>query len=311
LGDGKLARPLEAASIAAGSGIAAPPIIQVLRVELRRNRCAVILSLAGHPLYRRGYRAGLGSRAPLREDIAAAACRLFLDHARTCCRQEDKAWSEPDSVMLPFAGSGTLAFELFLVSRRLPNCLFARPYAFESWLCHRPRATAWLRKRLVAEAGHSLAARGPLRVVALDRSEQEVVACQSNIERFGQALLAIPQGGGAFQAETRVGDFWQADLAELLPEGTGHVVLPLNPPYGRRLARSSLDVPRFYHALGRQVTNLAEAVRVGRALLSGCTLCPDEPAWRGFLAGLQHIRQRTYHFTQGGLDVRLCVFACF
>ncbi len=263
-----------------------------LNVRILHNLCRIEISLAGYPLWHRGYRASFHTVAPLREDIAQSAIRLSLFDA------------EADAILVPFAGSGTLLFEYLIASHRIPPFVFGRGYAFERFPAETPPSVGWMRQRHLEELASRISSAGHLAVRLIDRSEPAVESGRHNWERFGSLLAAARLPAIPLDLGFVCADVFSRPWREWLPAETEKVFLPLNPPYGLRLANVSTD--RLYRRIGRACTGFAESL--GAQHLSGFILCPTESSWRAFLGSSSRLTSTTSHFSQGGLDIRLCRF---
>jgi hypothetical protein len=83
------------------------------------------------------------------------------------------------------------------------------------------------------------------------------------------------------------------------------VFIPLNPPYGIRLGQSA-GTTALYKQISQKMNAIASQVARGRKSVAGLILCPSEAAWTAFCRGVVGAEMETYHFTQGGLDIRVC-----
>jgi putative N6-adenine-specific DNA methylase len=174
-------------------------------LHLARDEATLSLDLAGEPLHRRGYRAGLPSAAPLKETLAAAVLSL--------------GGVDPERAFLdPMCGSGTLAIEQALRARRIAPGL-ARPFAFQRWPRYRGGwQSTW--DRMKAEARAAQLERAPAPIVASDFSAKAIALADRNVVAAGVA------------ADVRVE---RADARDAQPFAASGTVCA-NPPYGERLA---------------------------------------------------------------------------
>lgn len=187
-------------------------------VRLARGRASVALDLAGEPLHRRGYRQP-GSRAPLKESLAAALLRL----AR---------WDRRSPLCDPMCGSATLAIEADLWARAVAPGLARRRFGFERWASFdesRQKRMSLLRERARAEERSD----GP-EVRAFDADPAVVELARQNVKRARAHVLVE-----------------RARLGELGTRfGAGLVIA--NPPYGERLEAD----PALWGELERALTGL-------------------------------------------------------
>jgi len=84
----------------------------------------------------------------------------------------------------------------------------------------------------------------------------------------------------------------------------GDTLLMLNPPYGIRLAKHA-DAVNLYEKIAKKINDIS---LLSDNHLLGFILCPSEETWSVFCKFLPHAKSVTYHFTQGGLDIRVCQF---
>jgi 23S rRNA G2445 N2-methylase RlmL len=183
---------------------------------------------SGEPLHRRGYRAGVEGRAPLRETLAAAL--LALGHA---------------DVQRPFldpcCGTGTLAIEqAWRALGRAPGR--DRRFGFERWSKRPPeldRAIALARTEARDLERKSL----PAPIHASDWHMEAVDAVTTCVAAAGVADHVVIERVDARRAEMP-GD---------------RPVVCANLPFGERLAPQRLQLEGFYRTLGDRVADVAGA----------------------------------------------------
>jgi 23S rRNA G2445 N2-methylase RlmL len=269
-----------------------------LHAVLEHNVFSIELGLAGAPLYHRGYRAATATLAPLREDLAAAAClqaKLF---------QQQHGLSDPDFLFVPYAGSGTLGFEGLLAFTGLTPSLFRPSYALEHLLCHSAPTFSWIKKQLLVAARESHVEER--RCVFVEKHPGQERELAANINRFIQ-LLQLAGAGEAPILESVLADLFSINLDAILKNARRHIFVPLNPPYGLRL-ESSKNIEALYRSTGRLLALLAAGGMSRGIAVSGFILCPSEQSWEQFSRAIPSFRRKTTHFTQGGRDIRLCHF---
>lgn len=276
-----------------------------LRLRIVRNLASVELSLAGEPLWRRGYRGALSAAAPLREDLAQAAIRLALADALPSADPR----AAPSTLLVPFAGSGTLLFEYLIIRYAIPPFVFRSTYAFEHFACGVPPSLGWVKRRLLEDLAEGLARGGRLTARLIDRSGSAAETTEASRREFAGHIAAAGACGGLsagfpLDLEYRTEDVFARPWRAHLPDGVSTVFLPLNPPYGRRLAIRSTD--DLYRKIGQACCGLARLLP--RRGLVGFVLCPGESSWRRFRETATGLATRTSHFSHGGLDIRLCRF---
>lgn len=227
-------------------------------VHLVKDEATVYLDLGGASLHRRGYRAN-ALDAPLKETLAAAILRL-------------SGWDRDSALVDPMCGSGTLAIEAWLWSRRVAPGLGVSGFGFQRWaLFDEGLAARW--SELLDAASTRVLAAGPP-VFASDLDERAVVVARDNARQAGARLVLARRD--------------VADLRPLTPPG----YLVTNPPYGERL-EPAYDL---YAALGRTIRRLdghVAAVLVGGpAMARAIDLRPD----------------RAHALFNGDLECRLLVY---
>ena len=266
-----------------------------LYADLHNDRLSLSLSLAGDALYRRGYRGVLSASAPLREDAAAACLRQGLQFARS--QRPDFI---PDTAFIPFVGTGTFLFEMLIEEYQLSPVLFGREYALQKMPFFREENFQYLLKK-AGEYRCSVVDK-PMKYVCLDNSKSANSAFLENLQIFQQRISVK-----LLQEDVLVyDDFFTVDLIEMFAKAK-QVFMPLNPPYGMRLGRQQ-DSVLFYKNIAKRLNEIANLLMNHQGCLAGFILCPTEEAWRGFTSVLKGFKIDTFHFMQGGVDVRVCGF---
>lgn len=196
-----------------------------LHVRVHRDTITISLDATGDHLHRRGYRTLTGS-APLRETLAAAALRA-------------SGWDPAQTLLDPFAGSGTVVIEAALVSRRIPPALAPasrEPASFPFLTWEGAPMAQW--KEMVGSARAGILPRAPAPILASDRDARALQALRGNAESAGVLDdLTIEEC-----SMTRAASRWK--------EAPGSIVT--NPPYGARLGERGQLKP-LYRSLGSQL----------------------------------------------------------
>ena len=298
----------------------------VVTVRLRHDRVQVVISLCGSQLWRRGYRASFSAVAPLREDLAQASVQRSLRFAGAPAPSANAAAPPVDAVLVPFCGSGTLAFESLIALADIPPFLFrdgrASPesdgYAFERFAFGTPPSVGWLKRLLRERTQERLARMRTLHVRMIDSYAPACESAQANWRHFAGSLPlssatdadraetdAAP--GLPFEVEILHEDALVHDWAGYLGPEVRSLFIPLNPPYGRRIRAS--ETASLYQRIGRRLERLlATPPGAHRLSVAGFVLCPDESSWHAFMRAAPSAQFATSHFMQGGLDIRLCAF---
>lgn len=250
-------------------------------LESRENRVSLQLGLHGDPLQHRGFRSGLVHTAPMSEHIAAAATQW-------ACTEFN---AQAGHAYVPFCGSGTLAFEYVNAFYNIPNCLWGRSYAAEKLTCF-PTDTGLFLKRKLQENVSAETDRSPLSVQCLDWQQEALQVAEKGWEHMMRSLSALPLSA----------TFIEGDFFSFQPKQKTQLFIPLNPPFGERLALA--DVPAFYHRIGCRLVELQQ-----ESPLAGYIFIPSEAAWHSFLKAIKTLQFKTRRLMHGGLDLRLVAFA--
>jgi 23S rRNA G2445 N2-methylase RlmL len=269
------------------------------RLELmtHQHTFRVRLSLGNDALHKRGWRARTGSLATLREDLACVALRRLAE-------LEPRVQAATDMVV-PFAGSGTLGLEAWHALCGLPPSVWDAERSWQRLLSPSAATRAWWNNRITRAAR---AAR-LVPITLIERDARQTKELRLNLRH---ALAHLERHNVLLPAcEILEADVFKVPVESIIKRNvlSGRVTLmPLHPPYGLRLARSS-DTFALYDRLGRSVSEWGRVTQASGGALIGFCLCPSEALWRVFQAHLPQARVHTSHVTQGGLDVRLCAFS--
>ena len=268
-----------------------------VRARLKNNRRRVNISLASLALGRRGYKAAQQAYAPLREEQAAACLA-------TVAALGSLPAEGPVSVWVPFAGSGTFGFEAVqsLFGFNLAP-LTSAPFPARELPFWSEKTWAHLLKR---QNAHLAAQARRVEVTFVEKHAEAADTLEANVARVSALCreAGLPESSVTFKSERA--DFFQSQA----PVSSGALLVPLNPPYGLRIAREA----ELYSRIGKKVAQMASAAPV-----AGCVLCASEDDWRSFTRALPPARAPkasadekkapvTRQFTQGGLGMRLCAF---
>ncbi len=256
--------------------------------DLYKDKLTISISLAGDPLYKRGYRETFNANAPLREDFAACCIQKALDFAKKI-----HPLFSPKNILIPFSGTGTFAFEYLLNHFHIPLTCFERDYAIQKMSFYKKEYVTQIMQKA---NDHCTLALNDLTIYCMDNSVNANESLAHNSQRFNHQL--IKHHFPAITLSPRMVDFFKNDDSY-----AGDIVIMLNPPYGIRLAKNS-DTSILYKNIAKKINGIANH----RTNLLGLILCPSEDAWSQFCNHLKHATLETYHFTQGGLDIRVCQF---
>ncbi len=273
-----------------------------LYVDVYKYQMVMSLSLAGAPLYKRGYRSVLSKSAPLREDIAACCLRNALRWAT-----ENQPDFVNDSLFVPFSGTGTFLVEYWMARYQFPPVLFGREYAVQRLPLYRAENFNYLMKK--AREHCSIASLKREVDVCIDHSAAANESLEQNINNFQQAVThsELDWPCGEQDKWATQADFTKENVSEVLAKCPGNIFIPMNPPYGIRLGQNN-DTVLLYKKIAQQINTLAVLTKKRQTMLTGFILCPSEEAWSRFCQTLTDATIDTYHITQGGLDIRVAQF---
>lgn len=293
-----------------------------LYAQLYKNKLTLSISLAGAPLFKRGYRGILSASAPLREDIAACCLAKALEYAE--CQSKTPEYVEcqskdlntfpkflPKTLIIPFSGTGTFAFEYWQMYFKFPPVLWEREYALQKMPFFRKENFNFLLKKARENCAlnHHDNEKNSLHLICIDSSENANTALRENNRVVKEAVLRNGFSMPDEWLELKKGDFLEMDMKQfcLEQDQENDIFMPLNPPYGIRLKKHSNPV-NFYKKIARQINEMANTLQPKKRRVFGFILCPTEATWSVFCKTLNSSHQETYHFNQGGLDIRVCQF---
>lgn len=244
-----------------------------IKIDYQQGNLKVLLSLAGAPLYQRGYKAELSAIAPLPEHQAAAMVKWTLAWAHSPIRK----------VFVPFAGSGTLGFETLLYLSGSGMGHSKRSFAFEMFPCTPSKTVEFIKRKLMERyKTNSL----PL-VEFCEVNAEQAESLRSNVKGF------------PLKTQFRILEEDFFDLKTQDEKNAEWVVL-LNPPFGNRLAKKS-STTGLYSKIAK---HLNRTLHLSNNVVGSC-ICPDEATWRVFVKELRVSHCETHHFTHGGKQMRL------
>lgn len=257
-----------------------------LDVRLHHDELTLALAVSSRPLYHRGYKRVFKGLASVKEDLAAASLQFALRFAR-----EGGGAFDARHVFVPFAGSGTLGFEMSMLLGAQPPALFLPPLAIESMPCMPVATRGFIRRKLADIWVEHGAAALTLRFVELDAGQVE--ALNANIDSFGGALT---RAGGArpkmmaTEADALEPGLWPREPAWIL----------LNPPYGDRLDARR---PSIYPDLARRLRETVET-----APIAGMAYAPDETAAACLTGSSARLEWTSCRISHGGRPTALLAF---
>lgn len=253
-------------------------------VDIKNNKCTLSLSLAGDSLYKRGFREIGGAVAPLREDLAQTCIRA----ARKFCK-ENASDFDPKTLWVPFGGTGTFVFEYFMYENGIAPCVLGRNYALQKLPFFNEKNF-----QFIVNKADSQVFQQNVPFLYMDHSSELSEVFAKNLANFSRALKRAKLEGTASQENVF------SDKARF---PAGDIFVPLNPPYGLRMNTKG-ETPALYARIAKTLLEHKKTNRVG-----GFVLCPSEEAWSAFVNTLgSDTKVQTFHVTQGGLDLRVCMF---
>lgn len=204
-----------------GEGDSTMAFVPRIFVRIVSDRVTLSIDSSGELLYKRGIKT-LGSKAPLRETLAAATLKLA-------------GFSPGDVLLDPMCGSGSFSIEAAMVSQHVPAGLY-RDFAFMTWPAFRPQRWAHLKKTAMA----SIRLSDRPFVFSSDADKEICQALEKRIASY-EFAKTVKVSCIDFLAMTR--DTITEIGGYAGPGGKKCIVL--NPPYGRRIGSSS-EAGRLY-----------------------------------------------------------------
>ncbi len=219
-----------------------------IKARIEDDLCTLGVDTSGESLHKRGHKEAV-SKAPMRETLAS----LFL-------RQCGYDGNEP--VVDPMCGSGTFIIEAAEIAAGLKPGR-SRHFAFEQLATF--DEAAWQRLRETGAGVQPANMQPAIRFYGSDLDAGAISMCRANAARAGV---------------TRMTEFQQLAITDLVaPSGPPGLVI-VNPPYGARIGdKQRLHV--LYHALGQTLRTRFAGWRVGlvtsEALLAKACGLPFAP----------------------------------
>jgi 23S rRNA (guanine2445-N2)-methyltransferase / 23S rRNA (guanine2069-N7)-methyltransferase len=217
------------------------PSVNTERPDVRVNllimkeMALVAIDLSGESLHRRGYRVS-GSKAPLKESLAATICSLAGLSTQT---------AQLPAVIDPMCGSGTLLIEAALIIGDSAPGLSRKYFGFMGWKQHDARS--WNR---VVEEALEREDQGNRRdwpvLIGYDSDPESVKAARKNVSKAG--------------LDNRI-RIEKAECAALRAPFEKGLILS-NLPFGERLMEKE-EVGRLYSGLGRILRDRFNGWKVG------------------------------------------------
>jgi 23S rRNA G2445 N2-methylase RlmL len=286
-----------------------------LHADLYKDKLTLSLSIAGEPLYKRGFKETLNASAPLRED--AAACCI-----EKCIQFGSKLNSSflPETFFLPFSGTGTFAFEYLLKSLTISPALLRKQYALQKLPFFRKSNFDFLLKKSAEHFNLSIqeTLKNKSRILCNDSSNKANSVFLKNLTSFNNLMnenkISLPENLFIHSEHQNAPyfeeNFFKLEIEKILLSGDDkyqNIFIAMNPPYGLRLNKDSNTI-NLYKKIANQLNNISKFCKSNNKHILGFILCPNEETWSAFVNQLQNFKSETYHFTQGGKDIRVCQF---
>lgn len=295
-----------------------------LYADLYKDKLTISISLVGDLLYKRGYRGNLSASAPLREDAASCCIHKSMQFVKKLNEN-----FSPNAVLIPFSGTGTFAFEYLQSYFRFSPVLFEREHALQKMPLFRQENFNFLLKKakencLFKSSYNENQNLNPIihnnniKFICIDNSKNANSALLENIGIFKNAIIKnnfiAPNELFSENEKSKEpfysDNFLKMDISRLMnptSKNFGNIFIPLNPPYGIRLGGNS-DSIALYKNIASKLNEISKITKKEHKNLLGFILCPSEDTWSAFCRNLNYSKIETYHFTQGGMDIRVCQF---
>lgn len=194
-----------------------------IHVRLHKDKAILGIDMVGSGLHQRGYRPASG-KAPLRETLAAA---IILR----------SGWSEPQPLLDPMCGSGTLLIEAAMMAANIAPGVKREKWVFESLEDFEPDVWAAVKSEASVISRKGVKKVGA-RFYGFDNDEKVLNIARDNARRAGVSELI---------------EFKVADAATVSrPSNFENGVIVCNPPYGERLGTEP-GLIALYTAFGGQL----------------------------------------------------------
>ncbi len=255
-----------------------------LKIFIHGDLVTLWTNQGGRPLYYRGYKRVLRAKASMREDLAQNICRHFLTFlgANVDARQLP--------IFVPFAGSGTLGFEMAIALHGLAPSLWRDDYAGITAPIAPSDTIAFLRRKIADQALSVLGQR----LIFIEDDAVQCDALRTNIAAFLEPLRRE-----SWSLDVRQEDVLQTQSAEIWQDEPRLILL--NPPYGERLGDRE-TAERQYEQLATRVSKAPSA--------GGFIICPDMAIAKPWIDRVREShRVQLLQFVHGGTTRWLVVFA--
>lgn len=289
----KLSALIERSKLPPTSGATDSHLCNHLFFGLYKNNLTICVSLAGQEIYKRNYKKVMSASAPLREDIAHFCLKKCLQNKKV------------STLYVPFGGTGTFIFEYLILLLKLPNNFFGRKFIFESTSIFKEKTIQFIKKKSIHELEQSKIDLN--KIIYSDNAANVQEKFNENLYYFMDKVkdkVLLP----SFLVDSRIENFLKLDVSSLKSAVEGEVVfMPLNPPYGFR-QQSKVDSVQFYSKIIQKIQELGGQLALNNVNLHGFILCPSEETWSVAMNKIHSKSKETFHFTQGGIHIRVVLF---
>ncbi len=241
-------------------------------------------SIFGEKAYIRGVKSSFPTSAPLAEDIANHLIYQALDLVGI---------DKPDFLLLPFAGTGTFATELYLIQKGFGFADLPRNHNLmeSDWFSEATLQFLQSKKQLgnTSDLTPSLWIDTDPALSSYWKKEYE------NWKRFG-GEKELPW---TFVKSSFLSDDWE----QFLPKSLNNCFIPMNPPYGNRKEKRE---DNLYKNIGYRLENIVK--KYNSVHFFGFLLCGSEKDWSEAMNALPSFSKKTIHITHSS-DTRVLFFS--
>ena len=184
-----------------------------IHIHIHNKSCHISLDSSGESLHLRGYRTATNI-APINEVLAAGLLLM-------------SGWNGRSNFLDPMCGSGTILIEAAMIACNIPANINRKHFAFQNWLDYNPQLFD-----LIRESSLSKIREYHFKIRGFDKAPSAVSKALANIDNANLSDYITVE---------------RKDFFHTQKQGTGHLHMLFNPPYGERL---SVDMENFYKNIG-------------------------------------------------------------
>ena len=184
-----------------------------IHIHIQNKSCHISLDSSGESLHLRGYRTATNI-APINEVLAAGLLLM-------------SGWNGRSNFLDPMCGSGTILIEAAMIACNIPANINRKRFAFQNWLDYNPQLFD-----LIRESSLSKIRDYHFKIRGFDKAPSAVSKALANIDNANLSDYITVE---------------RTDFFHTQKQGTGHLHMLFNPPYGERL---SVDLENFYKKIG-------------------------------------------------------------